>query len=589
MANPNDCPSPTDFTPEVKSTGLLMQPVVCEPNAALSSSVQDAINDRELSSLTVFDKTGDCVLPANIGVRFYNCTFNKFDATAGGNVLYFENCTFLDPLAITGANFIMAGSKLRAGGTVSQSQGQLIPIIKVNPNFDPTAIPPIDIIPDYILGEEGIDLVEPWEPNIYSPCVINDSTAFVSYSAVQSDRTIWEWTQDVINFIDNIEDKFMCIVDTFSSYMSYIDKFLNIPFTLVSLIKNSFAKFIGPIFSKIDNLLGPIFTAVKSIEQLISKVNQLISTVKSVATRIAVISMRSYLKIKSAKTILATNLCFALDSKSRLDCSLIGNIIATNGSVCNILTGSKALIKTCQSISGGGQMPVFLQSLGGVGEVSNVGTITGQGSCFSLSGNSVLKLFGIKVVTSTGAFPTIESRPGPTEPDETGKVSVGRSLLHLIGVDSLLSTGGTVMSCTGSQVTMTTSIGIASNGTAPAIMSTDSEAVFKNVKSIYGPVVNNTGSVFVSKSESVTSNNAPAATVMAGGITTFNDCQAVGTLGGTPVVNAVDGSVIFKDVASVTNEGGPLLNVFNDGNIIATGTMFKGNELLVAGTVGASA
>ena len=561
---------------------MLLQPINCEPNSVLKSSVQDDIDKSklELSSFTVFDKSGDCIVPANLGLRFYNVDFDKFDASAGGNTLYFENCTFKQPFSIIDGNAVMAGCKLRAGGTVTRTKLELVPIVAANPTYDPTALAPTEEVPDYIVGESGLGASNAWEYNISYPCIVNNSLHCVEYSDIASSYTIWEWTESVLDIINDISDKAMLVMEAFSTFYGYLDKFLNIPFQILSLIDGCVSKMIGTVFSAVDKLLGPIFKTLNSVTAIFNAIRNLVATVKNIASTIARIIRGSVARFVSLPYMLAAKTAFVLDIKGRLECQLVGRIVAMQGSVVQLAGQARATFKDVQSLYGGGNQPTIWQTVGltdlftpgkagSIVNIANVVSIQAQsGMVCSLQNNSTLRLFGVKSVATGGAVPAIKSV------DPAG----GGCDIHCSGVGTIFSTGGMALDITnGKSVTLNNTTSIESTGGSPSMNLINTNTVLKGVESVIGTIMSSVGSLFISKTKSVAAPLGGNAIIAKDGANVTIEADLVG---------ATFDSAFFIENASVIVKNTKVSSALADcANLIGNGS-FRAINCALSGSTG---
>jgi hypothetical protein len=67
-----------------------------------------------LRSIIIRDRNGECTVPKNVNVRFYNCTFSSFNCTEN-NTFFFRGCAFKG----TSVNFKIEGANIIADGNTS--------------------------------------------------------------------------------------------------------------------------------------------------------------------------------------------------------------------------------------------------------------------------------------------------------------------------------------------------------------------------------------------------------------------------------------------------------------------------------------
>lgn len=67
-----------------------------------------------LRSIVIRNRKGDCKVPENVNIRFYNCTFSSLNTT-GNNTFFFRGCTFKG----TSANFKIEGANIIADSGTS--------------------------------------------------------------------------------------------------------------------------------------------------------------------------------------------------------------------------------------------------------------------------------------------------------------------------------------------------------------------------------------------------------------------------------------------------------------------------------------
>jgi hypothetical protein len=550
---------------------MLLQQPFCDPTGVFKSPVQDALDKAvlKLSSLVLYDKKGACDVPANVGIRFFNCEFEEFKATKGGNTLYFENCTFNKPIEMTDAAFVMSGCKLREGGTLTRTKGELVPTLSTNPDYNPSIAPPIEEIADYVSGETESTKAPQWEEFVTTPCVINNSLYCVDYTYIASNASIWEWTESVLELIKSIEEKAMLIIDKFSVLECYLDKFLNIPFQIVSLVDNSISKLVNCIFSKIDKLLEPIFKTLNSLNAILNAINSLISTIQNVASSIVSLKNRCVAKITSAPFLLATQVVLKADIKSRIECQLVGRMVSLKNSVISVSANSGATVRNCKELIGMGTESTLKSTFQSFIKIDKTAAIQSyQGMTCAISQNSTLRAMGIKVISTESATqPTVQST------DEDKKDG---STLSFINCETIRSNGSSVFSFKAvKEAFIQNSKVITSGGTgAPILTSIDNDTTFKNVDLLDGSM--NIVNSVVTVSDCGILRAASGNTITAkDSLLTISNMESVASPFGTALM-IQGGKTILDTISKVGSSATNVALNITGGNLFANNVYFDG-------------
>ena len=235
-----------------------------------------------------------------------------------------------------------------------------------------------------------IELVSHETPATSQPCVVNDTFYCADHSLLKSMGTTFEWmdasfveiADDMIRSMGILQEaaticgvvtaavtgivawanKAIVFLTSFSKFECILDKFLNIPFTILNMIDGCVAKMVGIAFGVLDALLAPFFSCVSSITSMLSGINGLISTVKGIPDRIANMANGCYLRILDTAQLLARKVAFTLDLKSRVEIQLNQRIMSVNGAIADLSNSSKMVLRNCgvvTSPTSGNTIPLF--------------------------------------------------------------------------------------------------------------------------------------------------------------------------------------------------------------------------------------
>lgn len=422
----------------------------CDPLKPVKSSAQnelDANLAKPSGAYTTFSmasKFGDLVVPANVHIRFYNCTFDNFNATQGNNLFYFEQCVFRETPVMTDVVAIASGTTFTKGATVTRTKIELIP--HEAPNTDPTT--------------------QNASPTTKAPCVVNDVFWCGDHSLLKSSETTFEWLGDGFSEIADDMIRNMGIIreamefcsevtgavygvvswanraiialSGFSKLESMLDKFLNIPFTILSMVEGCVGKIINAAFGVLDALLAPLFHCAESMIRLFDSISSLITNLKSLPDRIATLANRCYLKVIGTATLLAKKAAFLLDIRSRVELQLNQRIIAINGTVAELQDSSKMLLRNCgivTSPSTGNVIPMFKVHTNSYLDVSRVRFLTtASAPLFDVGSGGHIKVSAHKVESTApeNSLPLIAANSGKVEVEFKEVVS-NNTLLSGIG------------------------------------------------------------------------------------------------------------------------------------------------------------
>ena len=368
-----------------------MTTVICDPLIPVKSGAQDEL-DTNLSApyeafttFSMVNKTGDLVVPENVHARFYNCVFDQFTAIEGNNNFYFEQCTFTKKPIMKDVTAIAAGTKFKKGFEITASKLDLI--VHDYPNTNPaTAL---------------------MMPIIRISCEVNDSFFCLEHSVLKSLETIFEWLEGVfedifdaalqvlgpisaaianscgaitgaIQGVVGLANKAMANLLDFSRFESMLDKFLNIPFTIINMITGCVTKITNMAFGLLDSLLGPLFNCIASITALFNSINNLITTIKNIPDRIAVLVNGCYLRIIGSAQLMSKKIAFFADYKSKIELQLNQRIIAANGGIALLDHSSKMVLRNCGMVvspSKSNTIPMFEVNQNSLMDISRVQTI----------------------------------------------------------------------------------------------------------------------------------------------------------------------------------------------------------------------
>lgn len=371
-----------------------MAEIYCEPLQPIKSSAQTKVDENLSKSVEPFrtfaiiGKTGDVVIPANVHARFYNCNFDKFTAKEGNNIFYFEQCTFSEPVDMSGVTFIAAGTTFREGGFFVRCKGELVE----------------HIVPSTTEAEGSTAI----------PCAVNNTFYLQDHCQMKSKGTHFEWLDAAANFLDagadfigdldNALKSILSMLD-FSRFESMLDKFINIPFAILNMVNGCVANISRMIIGKIDELLAPIFTAAGAAKDLINAINRLISTVRSIPQRIANLYKRCYAKIVNTAELVSRQVTFSINNLSRVDVMLTQRVMSLEGSIASVKDSSKCCIKNVKHLISPGKSTyaeMFKLDTKSFAEVARIGEITtATASLVSVKNKSIYKLFAAKTVQST--------------------------------------------------------------------------------------------------------------------------------------------------------------------------------------------
>ena len=390
-------------------------------------------------------KFGDLIVPSNVHIRFYNCVFDNFDATQGNNLFYFEQCVFRNKPVLTDVVAIASGTTFIQGATVTRTKIELIP--HEAPNVDPST--------------------QTVSSTIKSPCVVNDVFWCGDHSLLKSSETTFEWLgegfseisddaireigiiREAVELCDGVIDavsgvvawanKAMVVLSGLSKLESMLDKFLNIPFTILSMVDGCVAKLVNCVFGIADAILAPLFHCADSVVSLFNSVNSLISNIKSIPDRIATLANRCYLKIIGTGILLAKKTAFLLDIRSRVELQLNQRIVAINGTIAELQDSSKMLLRNCgfvMSTSNGNILPMFKVHTNSFVDLSRVKFLnTASAPIFDVGSGGHIKISAHKVESTApeNGLPLFFANSGKVEVEFKEVVS---NNTVLSGIDS---------------------------------------------------------------------------------------------------------------------------------------------------------
>lgn len=423
---------------------------VCDPLKPVKSSAQNDLDSNlakpsgAYKTLTMASKFGDLVVPANVHIRFYNCTFDNFDATQGNNIFYFEQCVFRETPTMTDVAAIASGTTFTKGARITRTKIELIP--HEAPNTDPST-----------QGDS---------PTTKAPCVINDVFWCGDHSLLKSSESTFEWLGDSFSEIPDDMIRNMGVIreamqicsevtgavygvvswanraivslSGFSKLESMLDKFLNIPFTILSMVEGCVAKMVNAAFGALDALLAPFFHCAESMTRLFDSISSLITNVKSLPDRIATLANRCYLKIMGTGTLLAKRAAFLLDIRSRVELQLNQRIMAINGTVAELQDSSKMLLRNCNIVtspSSGNVLPMFRVHTNSFLDVSRVKFLTtASAPLFDVGSGGHIKVSAHKVESTApeNGLPLVSANSGKVEVEFKEVVS-NNTLLSGVG------------------------------------------------------------------------------------------------------------------------------------------------------------
>lgn len=438
-------------------------PVVCDPLKPVKSGAQSELDlnlAKPTSAYTTFSmisKHGDLVVPANVHIRFYNCVFDNFDASQGNNIFYFEQCVFKNKPTMKDVVAIAAGTSFRQGATVSNTKIELI--AHEYPNEDTAT--------------------NTTEPTVKKSCEVNDTFRCENYSFLKSVETRFEWLQEgfepiaddlimsmgilreaavicgvataAITGIVSWANKSILELTSFSKLECLLSQFVNIPFTILSMIEGCVAKITNMAFGVLDALLAPFFSCVNDITSMMNSITNLINTVKNIPERIATLANNCYLRIMGAAQLLAKRALFLLDYKSRVELQLNQRIVAVNGSLAHLTNSSKMLLRSCgivTSPSTGNAIPLIKVSSNSLCDVSRIKFLTTKfAPLFKIESGGKIKLNTVSKVVSEAPPSTaavMESDAGVIEMSGIEKVESNNTLIKakdstIIGLNRIKS------------------------------------------------------------------------------------------------------------------------------------------------------
>jgi hypothetical protein len=217
-----------------------------------------------------------------------------------------------------------------------------------------------------------------------------------------------------------------------------LDKFLNIPFTILSMVEGCVSKIINAAFGVLDAFLAPLFHCANSMINLFDSISSLITDLKSLPDRIATLANRCYLKIIGTGTLLAKRAAFLLDMRSRVELQLNQRIIAINGTVAELQDSSKMLLRNCNIVtspSTGNVLPMFKVHTNSFLDVSRVRFLTtANAPLFDVGSGGHIKVSAHKVESTApeNGLPLISADSGKVEVEFKEVVS-NNTLLSGIG------------------------------------------------------------------------------------------------------------------------------------------------------------
>jgi hypothetical protein len=159
------------------------------------------------------------------------------------------------------------------------------------------------------------------------------------------------------------------------------------------------------IIGKFNELLAPIFNVITAAQSVISSINRLVSTIKSIPQRIANLYKRCYAKIVNAGELIAKQVLFSIDSLSRVDVLLTNRLVCLQGSIAQLRENSKCMVKNVKTIVSPGKgtlAAMFRLQTKSFAEVAHIDDIvTASAGLVSVKDKSLYKFFAAKKFEST--------------------------------------------------------------------------------------------------------------------------------------------------------------------------------------------
>lgn len=345
-----------------------------------------------MHSFVLRDKDGDCDVPNNVHIRFYNCTLNSLKSTKNNN-FYFNDCTFSgnpDNFAVNNSSLIIHKSTINTKLTFTKSK---------------------------------IELLE---------CEVNNGLVVRDVSFLKSIKSTWtaggEGGVKDIGILCSKNSTVESYKDTWSAWTQYFWK----------ADDTSYIKINSPV--KLDDIKEGIGFTDKNSTIELNKATSIAISEGSVAFKS---SNKSTISLKNIDKLSTSKSLFSIESGSRLTLTNIPSIICSGDEgIVLSLDDSTATVSNCPDISASGSGATAVKILNdGSLSIFGLKTIRGAQSAISIeTGNLTLVGDNTTIIISTN--------------DSAIQANTGSSNIFIKNIDKIESASGKGLDLSHSKLTV---------------------------------------------------------------------------------------------------------------------------------------